>query len=163
MNTAQSNSRPEQFSIYQGKTQFRYNIEEKTRINDKGEEETYYEYSYINSNIDINAPTIVKYYNLVTDIICNEFNSPPEELGILRKTVAGLIVQINFIMEHLGISLPNEYEDVFKNEYNDKVELVKDMIKNELGMNDSIPSTPSSPNQPFSEEERNREPSEEYL
>jgi len=162
MNTAQSNSRPEQFSIYQGKTQFRYNIEEKTRINDKGEEETYYEYLYINSNIDINAPTIVKYYNLVTDIICNEFNTPPEELGMLRKTVAGLILQINFIMEHLGIALPNEYEDVFKNEYNDKVELIKTMLKTELGMN-NIPSPSSSPNQSLTEEERNREPSEEYL
>lgn len=134
MDYGYSDTIPDTFEQRDDELIHRYGVEEIERPGEDGDDpETVYRFRYVSVKLPDTAPALAKYYNLVAKKV-NAERAMEEQVGILRKFLAGVNGQLAFLADELDITLPeNEYADEFGC-FNAEVEEVKEEAKTDLGL-----------------------------
>ena len=109
--------------------QVRYNVVPPV----KGAEDQSFRFDYVEVPVSGETSAITLYYSSVSEIVKSR-HAMAEEIGILRKTLAGVIAQVDAIVAVSSADVPqNPFAPVFA-EYHEGVEAVKASLKSELGL-----------------------------
>jgi len=110
------------------KMQVRCNITDP----DPDDEVQAYRFEYVEIDVADAAEGMTVYYAAVSQLVA-ERRAMSEEVGILRKTMAGLIEQVSSLSTALSVEIPdNPYAQVFA-DYHQEVEILKSTMKQTLG------------------------------
>ncbi len=109
------------------KLQLRYNVVPP----DPDSDDQSYRFDYVDLDVHAASPLMALYFSSVSEVVAAR-HAMSEEIGILRKTLAGVMLQIDAVVA--GGNVPvNPYAAVFAG-YNAGVESVKSEIKDRLGL-----------------------------
>lgn len=131
MATGYSDTKPELMVSCDDKVQLRYNIEQHDPDDDHPD--GYWSYDYVMLNLEVVTSPLVMYYSAVAEKI-DSVRALDEQIGILRKFVAGLSAQVEALAAACGKTLPdNDYKKIF-GEFHTWVEDLKLSTKQDLGL-----------------------------
>jgi len=109
--------------------QVRYNVVPPV----EGADDQSYRYDYVEVPVSGETSSMALYFSSVSEIV-KARHAMAEEVGILRKTLSGVIAQLDALVAATGAAVPpNVYAHVFAG-YHEGVESVKASIKQELGL-----------------------------